>query len=528
MNVNISNNFILSEKLKTITKISKLDNPNMDARDVYNAQFDFNVDTDIANYIEYGSYHSYTFPIIRNIDNGLIENLLLSLQQDDTYRAFLITYDLTDNEREQVQNGIEIDLEGKITASILDDENWVNDNFIARDNIGGDGSGCVEFVTTTGNFCENEEGEKIRDNGQLGNGCSQNWTTETVTNLVVDANCLSGGGPNNGTDNGNNNGTDTGTDSDNGSGGGGGSGTGNGDPNNTDDCQPTIDNPCPDDMTVIITPKPQNTKTTHQKNCEELNKLTSPPAYNMPNPFLDDNHPGNASSLNTNPRLAILNSDQSLNNSVETGFSLRNDGNFPQHGPFAKHVSANNQTHGVDFPLHPNQYGTVHTHPFNTTNKKWIPMFSLDDIYSVLQIRNLYTSSPFLNSNNPNGDALFVSVLIAYQGDAPKTYAIKVDDITKFQNLQAVYNDMNDANGDGIDEYREMNQQLEDLYIENANDSSGTEAQYQKVLLKFISDLDIGASLYQMEQTNEGTSQVQETWKKLDIGLTDNVIDSQC
>jgi hypothetical protein len=275
-------------------------------------------------------------------------------------------------------------------------------------------------------------------------------------------------------------------------------------------------------MTVIITPNPQNTKTTDQKNCEELNKLTSPPAYNLPNPFLDDNHPSNTSGLNTNPRLAIINSDQSLNNTVETGFGLYNESSFNQWGPYAQHISANGETHGVDFPPRGTQFGTIHTHPYNFTNKKWIPMFSLDDIYSVLQIRNLYTTNTFLNNstNNPNGDSLFVSVFIAEQNGTAQTYAIKIDDITKFQNLQAIKNNPK--------KWKDLDKELLGKYIDDANDHLGTELQYQRVLLNFIRDNDLGVSLYKMEQTNAGTSQVQETWTKLELGLGDNVNPSQC
>ncbi|WP_040281236.1 hypothetical protein [Psychroserpens damuponensis] len=302
--------------------------------------------------------------------------------------------------------------------------------------------------------------------------------------------------------------------------GGGGSGSGSNNNSDDDDCVPSIDNPCDDDETVVIPPRDQDENTTHEKNCEELNKLTSPPGYNQPNPFIDDNHPGNTDGLNTNPRLAIVNADQSLNNDVETGFSLRNDGIFVQTGPYAKYMPANNQTHGVDFHSYQNQYGTVHTHPSNSSLRKWIPMFSVDDIYSVLQIRNLYTSSPFLNSLNPNGDSLFVSVFIAEQNGNAKTYALKIDDITKFQSLMTIKNNKR--------KWKKLKKELLDKYIDEANDHLGTELQYQRVLLEFIQENDLGVSLYKMEQTNQGTPQVQETWKKLKLGLEDTIIDSQC
>ncbi len=321
-----------------------------------------------------------------------------------------------------------------------------------------------------------------------------------------------------------------GDDSDNGvpvdtSDGGGGGDSGNSDPDG-DDCQPSLDNPCPDDETIILTPK-SNDKTVHEKNCEELNKLTSPPVYNSPNPFLDDNNTtSNPLGLNTSPRLAIINSDNGLLNDVETGYSLYNAGNFQKYGPYAHYESADGETHEIEFGNRVFQFGAIHTHPSSNTLKQWIPMFSLDDIYSVLRFRNLYSSLPLLNDINTNGDALFTNILIVELDDEVHTYAIKIDDISKFQQLEAIYNDQGDLNGDGIDEYKELNDELRDTYIEDANNISGTATQYQKALLNFISNNDLGISLYQMEQLNEGTPQVTESWKRINLGLDGNLAES--
>jgi hypothetical protein len=155
-------------------------------------------------------------------------------------------------------------------------------------------------------------------------------------------------------------------------------------------------------------------------------------------------------------------------------------------------------------------------------------MFSLDDIYSVLTFRNVYSSIEYLNDLNTNGDALFTSILIAKQGDSNNTYAIKIEDITKFQKLKEIHDDKGDANNDGIDEYENLDRELEDLYVENANDLAGTPTQYQRVLLKFLSDNDLGVSLYQMEQINAGTPDVEETWERLNLGFGDTVSKTPC
>jgi hypothetical protein len=315
--------------------------------------------------------------------------------------------------------------------------------------------------------------------------------------------------------------TNDGSDANNGQ--GGGSGTGDGDPNNTNDCQPTIDNPCDDDETAVMPPKPQNTKTTHQKNCEELNKLTSPPGYNEPNPFVDDNHPDNTSGLNTNPRLAILSLDDDtiLNYQFETGFSLHNRNNYPEYGAYAHYKTASVESHHLYFPTTISEYGTVHVHPKNATINKWIPMFSLDDIYAVLKIRDYYNTSSWNVINNPNGDSLFISILIANQAENNQTYAIKIDDITKFQKLKNIKENL-------PREWEKLNKELEDRYIEEASDLLGTADDYQKTLLKFINDYNLGVSLYQMEQTGAGTPSVAETWTKLGLSPAEEVIESGC
>lgn len=375
--------------------------------------------------------------------------------------------------------------------------------------------GVRQCITGTRTRCKCSE-----DNNHCGPAPGRTCTSWTKTVTAIYGPCppeLNNGEP-----------IDNNDDPSTGTGGGGGSGTGDGDPNNTDDCQPTIDNPCDDDETAVMPPKEPQEKTTHEKNCEELNKLTSPPGYNQPNPYLDDDNAFNSDGLNTTPRLAIVNADQSLDNPEETGFGLFNQSNFPAWGSYARYTGANNQTHHVEFIAYPTQYGSIHTHPFNTTNRKWIPMFSLDDIYSVLTFRNVYSSVEYLNDLNTNGDALFTSILIAKQGASNNTYAIKIEDITKFQKLKDIYDDQGDANDDGIDEYKVMNRELERLYEEDANDSAGTETQYQRVLLQFMADNDLGVSLYQMEQTNAGTPDVEENWKRLNLGLGDTVINSPC
>ena len=73
-------------------------------QNTYTGETTFTINRDVANYMEYGAYHSYTFPVSRSVDNGLLENLLLSLQNDGTYKSILIAYDVTEIEKKMMLN----------------------------------------------------------------------------------------------------------------------------------------------------------------------------------------------------------------------------------------------------------------------------------------------------------------------------------------------------------------------------------------------------------------------------------------
>ncbi len=114
----------LSEKVEQ----SRLANAN---KNIYVAEDDFYINTDYATYMENNvtGYHSYTFPVYRTEEADGIENVLLSLQADGSYKAFLIVYDLNDQERLDLQNELNVDLTGKTTIYSLEDDSFVDDIF---------------------------------------------------------------------------------------------------------------------------------------------------------------------------------------------------------------------------------------------------------------------------------------------------------------------------------------------------------------------------------------------------------------
>ncbi|MET3035152.1 hypothetical protein ABXT08_03525 [Chryseobacterium sp. NRRL B-14859] len=74
------------------------------------------IDTDQVIYIENGpNYHTYTFNINRENagTDAPVENLLLSPLPDGSYREFLVTYYLTEQEKQNIREGNTISMQGK-------------------------------------------------------------------------------------------------------------------------------------------------------------------------------------------------------------------------------------------------------------------------------------------------------------------------------------------------------------------------------------------------------------------------------
>src|SRR5690606_30974507 len=73
--------------------------------------------------------HSYTFTVYRATDGFPLENLLLSLRPDGSYRAFLVEYALPGEETEALFGGAPVDLDGKVSFVPIDAGALVADVF---------------------------------------------------------------------------------------------------------------------------------------------------------------------------------------------------------------------------------------------------------------------------------------------------------------------------------------------------------------------------------------------------------------
>jgi len=74
-------------------------------RGVYDSINDFTINTDKILLMESEGYSSITFSLSRDYETSLVENLVLSSNSLGGYTPFLITYKLTDHEREIIKNG---------------------------------------------------------------------------------------------------------------------------------------------------------------------------------------------------------------------------------------------------------------------------------------------------------------------------------------------------------------------------------------------------------------------------------------
>ncbi|MCK7590508.1 hypothetical protein M0G43_07990 [Subsaxibacter sp. CAU 1640] len=120
-------------KIHNINQKQESAKGNIQNKSIYSSQHDFFIETDYATYIESqdGTYHSYTFPIWRLEDNGLFENILFSLKPDGTYKTFIVSYDLTEQERDDLNNGLYVNIDGRFISTEINAEQLV-DNVMSK------------------------------------------------------------------------------------------------------------------------------------------------------------------------------------------------------------------------------------------------------------------------------------------------------------------------------------------------------------------------------------------------------------
>ena len=116
---------------------------------------------------------------------------------------------------------------------------------------------------------------------------------------------------------------------------------------------------------------------------------------------------------------------------------------------------------------------------------------------------------------------MFAYVLVVKQAGETRTYALKIDDFNTFNTtMQQKFSSKKSEKIFNEDYLEEINKKAKDL--------GGAPALYQKAFLQFLSDQNLGLSLYEMEQTGAGTSNVQENWKKLELNQNGSITATPC
>lgn len=417
----IFKNKSLINKLNKIDEVKKRKlETSISNREVYSSLYDFTINTDYANYLEdsESSYHSYTFPISRNVGTPYVENLLFSLQEDGTYKTSIVTYNVTNDEKESLNHGLPVDLEGKISFTEIDGDNLLIDIFGKF--------GCTYSIEE---YCNCN----VHPNENGFSGCHSSCYEIIVSeSCVVDTSGGAGG--------------DTSTDSTS--------------PTDTDTTNPSGSGYTP--PTTTFTPCEDCPEFVDNDPCEELQKL-----------FEDD-----VNNDYTKPNIKPI--IQQLETTL--GYEGENGANFNQNNDatgtpntYDNPALPANPINSIDVPNEcintdttTSIYGGAHTHPITTYS-----MFSFSDI---LVLKSLYTCAPEELKNS------VVFTLTATNNQTtntnyfnPVTYAIKIDDISIFNSfknsfLQGIKNsNSNYINADYKKLLRLAEVTLQDAYDESSN-----------------------------------------------------------
>lgn len=215
----------------------------------------------------------------------------------------------------------------------------------------------------------------------------------------------------------------------------------------------------------------------HDDNCQELQSLL-------------DVDPTTLQPSFKTLKEAIADLKTDLGGDSEQGYSFRFSSTLGK--PLVKVSSQNTGEGFCDYPTIPNVFGGIHLHVDNTNpylDNDYEPMFSHADIKNLLEFTETYN-----NPNNPPDNALFVYMLVTYQG----TYAIKIKDLTKLQQLNSIWNNKKKK--------RKFLRDLDMAYARKTDqfdNPNGTAEDYQKIFLEHVNvKYDLGISLFKTIEEN--------------------------
>lgn len=432
--------------------------------------------TDDVIYIQNGpNYHTYTFHIKR--ENALlddpIENLVLSPMTDGTYKELLVSYNLTAQEKQTLQNGGFVDTKGKSTITELAQGTYNSgqlNKVITGSTCGYEDEAVYEGCSETHNGVSVHNASNISDWPK----CTATESPRMYTIVVWKCKYTSDVGTTPGEGGGGNNPP---TDPGPGHGGGnpcdGGVATQPQNPDGSDNCGGI--------PTIIDMPLPYR-----KTPCTQLKDISNEERFKQQMTELKNNIPTGTD---------------------EKGFTI----NSLSGSEFTSVIQGGAPDGGVsyNFTTMPSEqlyktYAAAHNHL--ASNPKHIGSFSPEDLGTLFFLGRIETHE--LNPYRINLPRTTLTYVITDKG----LFALKINDLNKLKIYAKWYSDlvMNDINSGSKDVEDHMTTLFSNPQKYNITHTS-THDQTVTGFLRYIKDQNIGIDLY------EGNIDTYGNWKKLTL-----------
>lgn len=436
-------------------------------RGMYYEEFGVFIDTATIVSIEKDNKHSLTFRIINDEKTNTIENLVLQANDNDSYTAYITTYDVTEQEQQQLLNG-ETLLPKKPSAITKTTTN-------SRISIGGDGAECAEIHSIQREECPDGKGGYIPFTGENNNNCAGMPVTVTYLVVTINLECMSGGGSSNP-------GTRPGTPYPGSNPGGtnpGGNGTSPGtQPGNPgtppDPTEPIRD---PGDGTPVIT-TPVLVVNRPKTPCNQLKEF------------------GQADKMNLKPGIDSLkhfvnNTPNKIEYGLEVIKQLNYDGETYDYRTTL--VTSNEETE-VTLTTSRLHIGAAHTHP-----KKGYAMFSFGDVKGLIDFYDVVSTN--------YKEEVFSTLVCKDKAGNVNVYTLKIEDINMLKTrIATIWNHPN------YSEYSDPDKRLKEIHKMQAETFRKSNNQLEKSFLQQF--LGFGISLY------KATDDSLTNWSKLELSTT--------
>ncbi len=116
-------------KLKSYNCDSSVkEDSNVSSKLIYNETLNITIDDESAIYFESNNstYHSYTFQAIDHEHPYGVQNVVITLMPDGSYKELLVRYEVEGEEEQAFRNGETIDLTGKVSYAVLENGSFAS------------------------------------------------------------------------------------------------------------------------------------------------------------------------------------------------------------------------------------------------------------------------------------------------------------------------------------------------------------------------------------------------------------------